>query len=144
MTISGCDKSKSTTWECPLNELVIRGVHCIIVENDNNNTVIINKQCNILRNPLLFNIASPTLIKQCPPWCIYLCLRHSINAPVFLLIGQYLPHVDHTLCIRQSETEQVQRSSQGMHRVWFFSAVGPRATRVQTLRLMNRERTGYS
>ena len=45
---------------------------------------------------------------------------------MFLLIGQYiLPHVDHTLCIRQSETEQVQRSSQGMHRVWFFSAVGP-------------------
>ena len=48
-------------------ELTIRGVNCIIVENDNNNTVIINKQCNILRNPLLFNIASPTLIKQCPP-----------------------------------------------------------------------------
>ena len=29
------------------------------------------------------------------------------------------------MCIRQSETEQVQRSSQCMHRVWFFSAVGP-------------------
>ena len=40
-------------------------------------------------------------------------------------LDSILPHVDHTLCIRQSETEQVQRSSQGMYRVWFFSAVGP-------------------
>ena len=47
---------------------------------------------------------------------------HKINAPVFLLIGQYFTTC---LCIRQSETEKVKRSSQGMHRVWFFSAVGP-------------------
>ena len=112
MTISGCDNSSLTTWECPLNELLIRGVHCIIVENDNNNHMwlLINMQCNVLRNPLLFNIASPTLIKQCPPWCIYLWLRHSTNAHWSYWLDSILPHVDHTLCIRQSETEQVQRS----------------------------------
>ena len=33
--------------------------------------------------------------------------------------------ITHCVLGMQSETEQVQRSSQGMHRVWFFSAVGP-------------------
>ena len=57
---------------------------------------------------------------------MYLSMATSFHKCSFGLIDWtvFLPHVDHTLCIRQSETEQVQRSSQGMHRVWFFSAVG--------------------
>ena len=90
---------------------MIRGVHCIIAENDNNTVIINNKQ--YLCNPLTVVQYSKSHTDQTVSSVMY--LHVSMPTPFHkcscVLTVAILPHVDHTLCIRQSETEQVQRSS---------------------------------
>ena len=115
--------------------------------------VIITKQCNIyvIHCCSRYGIV-PHWSRQCPPWCIY-GMPTSFHK-CSCVLGEFVTVFYHMLATStlklsnsgsQCNCRQMWKiSSQGIHRVWFFSAVGPSNKTAFVWVLMDRERTGYS